>query len=140
LITGIDHIGILVPDLASALRFYTETLGLEAGPVQTLDDPPIRRACIRVGDVELELIETDDPERTMMRFLPHRHCGVYHLGFRVENVDDSARQLRAREVPLIDEVREGEDMRIQFLHPDAAEGTMIELVQRKISRKSKAES
>jgi methylmalonyl-CoA/ethylmalonyl-CoA epimerase len=140
MITGIDHIGILVPDLDAALRFYNETLGLQTGPVQTLDDPPIRRACVRVGDVDLELIEAADPERTMMRFLPHRHAGIYHVGFRVENVDATARDLRAHDVPMIDEVREGDDLRIQFLHPDAAQGTMIELVQRKAGRKLKAES
>jgi methylmalonyl-CoA/ethylmalonyl-CoA epimerase len=140
MVIGIDHVGILVPDLDAALRFYDEVLGLRAGPVQTLDDPPIRRACIRVGDVELELIEAADPGRTMMRFLPHRHAGVYHVGLRVENVDATVCQLREKDVPLIDEVREGDHMRIQFLHPDAAQGTLIELVQRKTSQVPKAES
>jgi methylmalonyl-CoA epimerase len=140
MVTGIDHIGILVPDLDAALRFYSETLGLQVNPVQTLADPPIRRACIRIGDVELELIEAADPERTMMRFLPHRHVGIYHLGFRVDDVEVAVRELRENDVPLIDEVREGDDMRIQFLHPDAAQGTMIELVQRKVSPKLKADS
>jgi methylmalonyl-CoA/ethylmalonyl-CoA epimerase len=140
MVTGIDHIGILVSDLDAALRFYAETLGLPAGPVQALDDPPIRRACIRVGDVELELIEAADAERTMLRFLPHRHAGIYHVGFRVDDVDATARELRGEKVPLIDEVREGDEMRIQFLHPDAAQGTLIELVQRKARRKLKAES
>lgn len=137
---GVDHIGILVPDLDAALRFYEETLGLRAGPVQTLDEPPIRRACIQVGDVELELIEAADPERTMIRFLPHRHAGIYHIGLRVENVDAAASELRARKVPMIGQLREGDDMRVQFLHPDAAQGTMIELVERKNSGKPKAES
>lgn len=140
MITGIDHIGILVPDLDAALRFYCETLGLRAGQVQILDEPPIRRTCIQVGDVELELIEAADPERTMIRFLPRGQAGIYHVGLRVENVDATASQLRANDVPMIDDVREGENMRIQFLHPDAAQGTLIELVQRKNGRKPKPES
>lgn len=131
MIAAIDHIGILVPDLDAALRFYGETLGLPAGPVQTLTDPPIRRACVRLGTVELELIEATDPEQTMMRFLPHREAGIYHVGLRVEDVDAVREELRDKRVPMIDEVREGDDMRIQFLHPDAAQGTLIELVQRK---------
>lgn len=28
----IDHIGIMVADLEAALHFYTEVLGLQAGP------------------------------------------------------------------------------------------------------------
>lgn len=134
MVTGIDHIGILVVDLDAALRFYVETLGLVAGPIETRGDPSIRRACIRVGETELELIEARDPEHTMVRFLPHRHSGIYHIGLRVADVDAVAEQLSAQGLPLIDGVREGPDMRIQFLHPDAAQGTMIELVARKPRR------
>ena len=127
----IDHIGILVTDLEAALRFYTETFGLQAGPIETREEPPIRRCCLRIGDAELELIEARDPERTMMRYLPHRDAGVYHLGLRVDDVDAEAERLRTRGVPLVDQVREGGDMRIQYIHPDAAQGTLIELVTRK---------
>ena len=130
-VVGIDHVGILVTDLESALRFYTETLGLPAPEIESIAEPPIRRACLRLGDVELELIEAADPERTMMRLLPHRHPGVYHVGLRVTDVDGAASELRERGVPVVDGVREGESMRIQYLHPDAAQGAMFELVQRK---------
>ena len=131
MITGIDHIGILVADLDAAVAFYSETLGLSPGPIETRDDPPIRRVCLRVGETELELIEAKDPERTMIRYLPHRQPGIYHMGLRVADVDAAAERLREQAVPLIDGVREGDSMRIQFLHPDAAQGTMIELVARK---------
>jgi methylmalonyl-CoA epimerase len=130
-ILAIDHIGILVEDLDAALRFYTKTLGLAAGPIETHEQPPIRRCCLRLGDAELELVEARDPAQTMMRFLPHRGPGIYHLGLRVDDVDTEAARLRFHRVPLVDGLREGGDMRIQYLHPDAAQGTMIELVTRK---------
>jgi methylmalonyl-CoA/ethylmalonyl-CoA epimerase len=130
-VTGIDHIGIMVADLDAALRFYTETCGLAAGPIEHREQPPIRRCCLQVGDTELELIEARDPEQTMMRLLPHRGPGPYHVGLRVDDVDAAAAELAARGVPLADQPREGADMRIQYLHPDAAQGTLIELVTRK---------
>jgi len=130
-IVKIDHVGILVTDLEAALRFYTETLGLQAGPIETRDQPPIRRCCVRIGDAELELIEAGDVEQTMMRLLPHRTPGIYHLGLRVDDVAAEAARLDRAGVPLVDGLREGEEMRIQYLHPDAAQGTMIELVTRK---------
>ena len=99
MIVSIDHIGIMVADLEAALRFYTETLGLAAGPIETRDEPPIRRCCLRVGDAELELIEARDREQTMMRFLPHRAAGIYHVGLRVDDVDAEAARLRARRRP-----------------------------------------
>lgn len=127
----IDHVGILVADLEAALRIYTDVFGLVAGPIETHEAPPIRRCCLRVGDAELELIEARDPEQTMMRLLPHRAPGIYHLGLRVDDVDAEAARLRAAGVPLVDGIREGGDMRIQYLHPDATQGTMIELVTRR---------
>ena len=131
MIIKIDHIGIQVDDLDAALRFYADTLGLTAGPIETREQPPIRRCCVQLGDAELELIEARDPDQTMMRFLPHRGPGLYHLGLRVDDVDAEAARLQLSGVPLVDGIRQGGDMRIQYLHPDAAQGTMIELVTRR---------
>lgn len=129
-VTGIDHVGILVDDLDAALAFYCGTLGLEAGPIEVRAQPAIRRCCLRLGTAELELIEARDPDQTMMRLLPHRSAGVYHVGLRVADVDAAAAELAQRGVPLADGVRAGTHMRIQFLHPDAAQGALLELVSR----------
>jgi len=134
MITGIDHIGILVRDLDAALRFYTETLGLSASPIERRTEPPIRMAYVQIGDVRLELIEAADPSQTMIRFLPHQTPGIYHVGLRVADVDRDFATLQRDGVPGIDGVREGETMRVAFLHPDAAQGVMIELVTRKDER------
>ena len=131
MVVGIDHVGVLVADLDGAIRFYAEVLGLHAGPIETKTDPPIRRACIRLGETEIELIEAADPTHTMARFLPHAGPGIYHLGLRVEDVDACTERLKEQGVPLAAGTREGAQMRIQYLHPDAAQGTMIELVTRK---------
>ena len=131
-ILGIDHIGIAVSNVDEALRFYTETLGLEAGPVQDSPEHGLRIARIRVGDIDLELIEAHDWERTTQRHLPHKGPGVYHFGLRVVDVDATVAELEAADVPVIDHVpREGDTMRVSFLHPDAANGTLIELVTHK---------
>jgi len=130
-ILGIDHIGIAVSNVEEALRFYTDTLGLEAGPIQDSPEHGLRIARVRVGDIDLELIEARDWERTTQRHLPHKGPGVYHFGLRVADVDATVAELEAADVPVIDHVpREGDSMRVSFLHPDAANGTLIELVMR----------
>jgi methylmalonyl-CoA/ethylmalonyl-CoA epimerase len=128
MITGIDHIGILVRDLDAALQFYTGTLGLIATPIETRSDPPIRMAYVHVGDIRLELIEAAEPSQTMIRYLPHQEPGIYHVGLRVADVDDVFAALQHRGVPVASTVHEGDSMRVGFLHPDAAQGVMIELV------------
>jgi methylmalonyl-CoA/ethylmalonyl-CoA epimerase len=134
-ILGIDHIGIAVSNLEEALRFYTETLGLTAGPIQDRPEHGLRIARVRIGDVDLELIEAQDWERTTQRHLPHKGPGVYHFGLRVADVDATVAELEAAAVPLIDHVpREGDTMRVSFLHPDAASGALIELVMHKAGK------
>ena len=130
-ILGIDHIGIAVNNVEAAVHFYTETFGLEAGPIEDNPEHGLRIARVRVGDVDLELIEAQDWERTTQRHLPYKGPGVYHFGLRVADVDATVAELEAAAVPLIDHVpREGDSMRVSFLHPDAANGALIELVMR----------
>ena len=133
-ILAIDHIGIAVNNLEEALRFYIETLGLTAAPIEDHPEQGLRIARVRVGEIELELIEAQDWERTMQRHLPHKGLGVYHVGLRVADVDAAVGELEQGHVPIIDHApREGDCMRVSFLHPDAAQGTLIELVTRKTS-------
>lgn len=131
-ILGVDHIGIAVSNLESALRFYTQTLGLPADPIEDKPELGLRIARVRVGDVQLELIEAADWQRTMQQHLPHRGPGVYHFGLRVADVDAAVAEMEGAGVPVIDrQPREGDSMRVSFLHPDAADGTLIELVTKK---------
>ncbi|HVO26185.1 MAG TPA: VOC family protein [Candidatus Margulisiibacteriota bacterium] len=132
-ILGIDHIGIAVRNIEEALRFYTDTLGLSATPVEHNAEHGLRIARVRIGDIDLELIEAQDWERTTQRHLPYKGPGVYHFGLRVADVDAAVAELEHADVPLIDHVpREGDTMRVSFLHPDAANGALIELVMRTV--------
>ena len=128
-VLGIDHIGIAVADLDEALRFYTDTLGLHSAPIEEMQG--LRIARLHVGGIELELIEATDWDHTMQRYLPHRGPGVYHIGLRVADVGAAVAELERSDVPVIDHrPRQGKTMRVSFLHPDAARGTLIELVER----------
>jgi catechol 2,3-dioxygenase-like lactoylglutathione lyase family enzyme len=99
--------------------------------VQEKPELAMRLARLKLGEVELELIEAP-VENTMLRHLPHAEPGIYHIGVRVDSTDAEVARLRAAGVPLLDEVpREGDDMRVAFLHPAAGEGVMVELVERK---------
>ncbi len=131
-VLGVDHIGIAVSNLEEALRFYVDTLGLPVDPIEDKPEQGLRIARVRVGDVQLELIEASDWNNTMQRYLPHQGPGVYHLGLRVADVDAAVAEMESARVPVIDhQPREGDNMRVSFLHPDAASGTLIELVTKK---------
>lgn len=126
----LDHVGIYVEDLEKALEFYCGALGLERPAIEDKAEHGIRLARVRIGDVDLELIEAA-VEKTMLRHMPYQGPGLYHIGVRVESTDRELGRMRAAGIPVLDEVpREGDNMRVAFLHPAAAKGVMVELVQR----------
>jgi glyoxylase I family protein len=64
--TGIDHVAINVPDVAAALEFYTEVLGLE----QNLERPDfeIAGAWLDAGGQQVHLIELPVPPNLGQHF------------------------------------------------------------------------
>jgi methylmalonyl-CoA/ethylmalonyl-CoA epimerase len=131
-ILAIDHIGIAVRSLEEALEFYVGRLGLAADAIEEKPGLGIRLVRVRAANVVLELIEAADWERTTQRYLDHKGPGVYHVGLEVDDVDAAITELREKSTRLIDEVpREGDDMRVSFVHPDATGGALVELVMKK---------
>jgi len=130
-VTAIDHIGIAVENLDEALRFYCDRLGMEAKPIEEKPEYGIRLCRVYAGPVYLELIEARDWKLTMQRYLPHVGPGVYHVGLRVDDVDECVGELKRDGVALLDpEPRQGDSMRISYLAPESAGGALVELVTR----------
>jgi methylmalonyl-CoA epimerase len=131
-VLGIDHIGIAVRRLEEALEFYVGRLGLTADAIEEKPESGIRLVRVRAANVVLELIEAQDWERTTQRYLDHKGPGVYHVALQVDDVDAAVAELLERRTRMIDAVpREGDAMRVSFVHPDATGGALVELVTKK---------
>jgi methylmalonyl-CoA epimerase len=132
MIGKIDHIGIAVSDLASALDFYDSALGLEASEIEEVPDQQVRLAVIPVGESRLELLQSTTADGPVGRFVEKHGEGVHHICFEVDDIDSALATLRAAGVRLIDEQpRMGAGgRRIAFLHPRSAHGVLIELSEK----------
>lgn len=127
-ITHIEHIGIAVSDLQSAIHFYEDILGLECYGVEDVPDQKVRTAVFRIGDSKIELLESTDPEGPVGRFIEKRGEGIHHIAFAVENVTEALREIEGKGVQLIDkQPRKGaEGLSIGFLHPKSSFGVLTE--------------
>jgi methylmalonyl-CoA epimerase len=131
-VVGIDHIGIAVASLEAALQFYVGALGLRADVIENKPEHGLRLVNVHLPNGILELIEASDWERTTQRYLERKGPGVYHVGLRVDDVDGAVAQLQALGIRLIDAIpREGDGMRVAFIHPQASGGALLEMVARK---------
>ncbi|TXT49087.1 MAG: glyoxalase/bleomycin resistance protein/dioxygenase [Spirochaetes bacterium] len=129
----LDHIGIAVEKIDLALPFWEGTLGLVLHGTEEVKEQKVKTAFLPVGDTEIELLESTDPEGPIGKFIAAKGQGVQHLAFRVENIDAALAELKDKGIRLIDETpRYGAGgARIAFLHPKATGGVLIELCERK---------
>jgi methylmalonyl-CoA epimerase len=125
----LDHIGIAIDDLAAALAFYRDALGLEIEATEDVGSQRVRAHFVPLGNASLELLEATSPESTIARFVERRGPGLHHITLRVDDIDAALAALKARGVRLIDErARPGaEHARVAFIHPSAAHGVLVEL-------------
>ena len=128
----LDHVGSAVTDLAAALAFYQDALGLEIEPPEEVASQRVRVHFIPAGGSALELIEATAADSPIATFAARSGPGLHHVALRVQDLADALAQLKARGVRLIDEApRPGaHGALVAFVHPAAAHGVLIELVQR----------
>lgn len=125
----IAHVGIAVPDLAAAVSFYRDVLGLEPGPPEQADGASI--VGLSFGESEVELLAPLAPDTPIGKFLAKRGPGIHHICYRVPDLDAALDACRAAGYRLIDEVpRSGAaGRRIAFVHPKATAGILLELTE-----------
>jgi len=125
----VSHIGVAVTDLASALAFYREVLGVEPGPQESADGATI--VSLPLGDTQVELMVPESPDSPVARFLAKRGPGIHHICLRVPNLDQALARCRASGYHLVDqEPRAGAGgHRVAFLHPKSTAGILLELTE-----------
>ena len=103
MIKEIDHIGIAVKDLEEGLSTYAGMLGLESVGTEEIPEQKIVVAMVMAGGVKIELLQPTHPDGPIAKFIGKRGEGMHHIAFRVDNIDDSLSELKAKGVNLIDE-------------------------------------
>jgi len=133
MVTKVDHIGIAVSNLEETLKVYTEVLGLELSGVEVVEDQKVKVAFVPIGDTEIELLESTQPDGPIAKFIEKKGEGIQHIAFRVEDIHAALEDMRQKGVRLIDEQpRYGAGgAQIAFLHPKSTHGVLVELCERK---------
>ena len=126
----IAHIGIAVRDLDAILPFYRDVL---QRPEVELDDADgARIAGLAAGESLVELLESQDPQSPIGKFVAARGPGIHHVCFAVDDLDAALDRCRAAGLRLIDQTPRigAEGKRIAFIHPSSTAGVLVELSER----------
>lgn len=137
-----DHVGIVVDDLAAAIEFFAE-LGLElqgegavegrwADRIVGLDGVRTDLAMMGTpdGSARVELIKFHSPpSRDGAADAPANARGIRHISFVVEDIDALVAGLRARGAELVGELENYKDI-YRLCYVRGPEGIIIELAER----------
>ena len=128
--TGIHHVAVAVRDLDEAIETYGRLFGAELEHRDRLDEQGVEAAAVRVGGSRIELLAATGDDTPVGRFLARRGPGMHHVAYEVDDLEAEIAALGRKGVELIDhEPRRGlYGMRVAFVHPDAADGVLAELV------------
>ena len=127
---GIHHLGVAVADLDEAVTTYERVFGAQLEHRETVPDQGVEAASLRVGEGRVELLASLGEETPVGKFLAKRGPGMHHVAFEVSDVGTAIGELQQKGVELVDEEpRPGLfGMQVAFLHPDALDGVLAELV------------
>ena len=132
-VTRVDHIGIAVKNLDEMVKWYEETLGIEAHGYEVVEEQKVKVAFLPIGESELELLEDTTGDGPVAKFIEKNGEGIQHIALRVDSIDEALAELKEKEVRLIDQSpRYGAgNGSIAFVHPKATHGVLLELCERK---------
>jgi methylmalonyl-CoA epimerase len=124
----IDHIGIAVADIETAIAIYSEAFGLRPERIEEVAGQGIRAYHLPVGETRIELLEPLDGESPIARFLARHGPGIHHIAFAVDDLDAERARMVATGLEPVGEPSVGADgRRIQFFHPRSTGGVLIEI-------------
>ncbi len=130
---SIDHVGVAVRDLNAAISWYEQTFGMRLVHIETNEEQGVREAMLEVGTSgpQLQLVAPLRDDSPVGRFLASRGEGLHQVAYSVDDLAEASATLRSRGVELLyDEARRGTaGTRVNFIHPKAAGGFLVELVQ-----------
>jgi predicted enzyme related to lactoylglutathione lyase len=120
----VSHVRLLVEEYAASFRFYRDVVGL----TPTFGDEDSGYADFDTGDVTLALFATDEMAAAVDRDPGEPRGGRDQAAvvLRVDDVDETAADLRAEGIDLVAEPTDHPEWGIRTVHCRDPDGTLLE--------------
>ena len=127
----IDHIGVAVEDIDSALELYEGAFEMALAHRETVEEQGVEAVLLDVGEGHVELLRPLGAETAVGKFLERKGPGLHHVAYAVDDIDATLVSLTGAGIELIDsEPRVGiRESRVAFLHPRSTGGVLTEIVE-----------
>ncbi len=133
MIGRLNHVAIVVPDLAAAAATYADMLGARVSAPVDLPAHGVTTVFVELPNSKIELLHPLDEASPIQSFLDrHPSGGIHHICYEVDDIYAARDQLRDQGARILGdgEPKPGaHDKPVLFLHPKDFDGTLIELEQ-----------
>ena len=131
MILSIEHLGLAVSDAGKALTVFEKLLGKPSYKTEEVASEKVKTHFFRLGESQIELLESIDPEGVISKFIERKGQGMHHVALRVDDIRYEISRLQHLGFEFINpEPKKGADNKlICFLHPKSTEGVLVELCQ-----------
>ena len=133
MIGKLNHVAIVVPDLAAATALYRDTLGARVSAPVALPAHGVTVVFVELPNTKIELLEPLGAASPVSSFLERNPSGgMHHVCYEVDDILEARDRLKAQGARVLGdgEPRIGaHDKPVLFLHPKDFAGTLIELEQ-----------
>ena len=133
MIGRLNHVAIVVPDMAAAARLYRETLG--ASVSEPVDQPAhgVTTVFIELPNTKIELLHPLGDNSPVAAFLAKNPSGgMHHVCYEVDDIEAAVAQVTKGGMRVLGDGRPkigAHGKPVVFLHPKDACGTLVELEQ-----------
>ena len=126
----VDHIGIAVKSLATALPIFEKLLNTKCYKTEVVDVENVTTAFLKTGETKIELLENGSESGPIAKFIDKRGEGLHHVAFEVDDITAEIQRLESEGFIAINKPKSGADNKLVcFLHPKNTHGVLVELCQ-----------
>lgn len=131
MIGRLNHVAIVVPDLATAAARYRDLLGATVHHARDLPEHGVTVVFVDTANSKVELITPFGENSPIAKFLAeHPGGGMHHICFEVPDLAHAARTLTEGGARVLGDGKPkigAHGLPVLFVHPKDFDGTLIEL-------------
>ena len=131
MIGRLNHVAIVVPDLAAAALMYRNTLGATVSEQLPLPDHGVTTVFVQLPNTKIELLHPLGEDSPVQNFLDNNPSGgMHHVCYEVTDIHKAIDQLVGDGARVLGDGQPktgAHGLPVVFLHPKDFCGTLVEL-------------
>ena len=133
MIGRLNHVAIVVPDLAAATAIYRDILGATVSEPADMPDHGVTTVFVELANSKIELLHPLGDESPVAPFLArHPAGGMHHICYEVEDILVARDRVASRGARILGDGKPrigAHGKPVLFLHPKDFCGVLVELEQ-----------